>query len=140
MKLGKLVVPALMLCCLTACGGNATTDASGDNQSQTSQASQTEESKVTTLAEMCDYLEKQGVVSGEKSTKNGSMIGAVDGIGYSESGVEIYIYSSDAPSSFELLGIKMDFDAANGKFALTFSVGKEKSQNLIEAFKKAKTS
>lgn len=136
MKLGKLILPLLMLCCLSACGGNTTASTSGNNQSQTSQV---EESKVSTLDEMCDYLEKKGVVSGEKSTKNGSMIGAVDGIGYCESGAEIYIYSSDAPSSFEIFGIKIDFDATNGKFALTFSSGKEKNQDIIDAFKKAKT-
>lgn len=33
----------------------------------------------------------------------------------------------------------MDFDATNGKFALTFSSGKEKKQDIIEVFKKAKT-
>ena len=136
MKLGKLILPVLMLCCLTACGSNATSNTSGDNQSQTSQV---EETIVSTLDEMCDYLEVQGVVSGEKSSKNGYMIGAVDGIGYSESGAEIYIYSSDAPTSFEIFGIKMDFDATNGKFALTFSSGKEKNQDIIDAFKKAKT-
>ncbi len=136
MKLGKLILNVLMLCCLIACRGNTTTSTSADNQSQTSQV---EESVKSALDEMCDYLEKKGVVLGEKSTKNGAMVGAVEGIGYSESGAEIYIYSSNAPSSFEIFGIKMDFDATNGIFALTFSSGKEKKQDIIEVFKKAKT-
>lgn len=83
MKLGKLILNVLMLCCLIACRGNTTTSTSADNQSQTSQV---EESVKSALDEMCDYLEKKGVVLGEKSTKNGSMVGAVEGIGYSESG------------------------------------------------------
>lgn len=132
MKLAKIIIPLLMLGCLASCGGGteASTNPNGSipNTSQTNSNSTSQDTRavITSLDEVCDYLVEKGVVTGEKSSKSASMIGAVEGCGYSEQGVELYMYESEAPKSFVIFGITMSFDVTNGNFALCFSSGSKK--------------
>lgn len=121
-----------------------TDDAKGfapaDDVSKIGKTSSSQESTtITTLDAMCSYLEQTDAVSGGKTVMDASYIGAVSGIRYDDFGVEIYMFSGNAPASFSLLGSPMEFDAVNGKFALLFSMGSNKNTSVINAFNNAKT-
>lgn len=131
---------------LTSCGSSSNSNASSlsststpVSESASSSTSTEPEIVVSTLDEMCAYLEEKGVVSGERTTKYASMIGAIDGTGYKGNYVEIYLYAEEAPKSFTVLDTEVEFNATNGKFALMFSLGAEIDNAVIDCFKAVKT-
>ncbi len=136
----KLIMFPLVLALLTSCGNTSNTSSLSSTSESSSASTSTEpETVVETLDEMCSYLEEKGVVHGERITKNASMMGAIDGTGYKENNVEIYLYEDEAPKTFTVLGIEGEYNATNGKFALVFSLGYEVDNAIIECFKAVKT-
>lgn len=99
----------------------------------------TSTSVITSIDEMCSYLEENKVVFGERKKMYVSSVGAIDGTKYIDCSAEIYLYENDAPKTWTSLGIPFTFDATNGKFALIFSYGVEADDNVISCFKKART-
>ncbi len=148
MKKVFLILP-LLIGMLTSCNKNSVISNTSSPSSKTEQISDSEsdstptstepEVVVSTLDEMCTYLEEKGVVHGERTTKYASMLGAIDGIGYKENHVEIYLYEEEAPKTFTVMGIEGDFNATNGKFGLLFSLGYEIDNDIIACFKAVKT-
>lgn len=132
MKIRKLLLSFLVLGSLVSCGSAAV---SGTNSS----SNNSENIAVSSLEEMCSYLESKEVLSGERREMSASVIGAVEGTKYIDYEVEIYLFANDAPKSFTVFGINMDFDATNGKYALSFSSGANKKQNIIDEFNNVKT-
>lgn len=133
MKLRNILLSILLLGCLASCTNNSS------NISNGTQTSQDNRVLISNLDEMCSYLEKQKVVSGDKKEMSAAAIGAISGIKYTNYDLEIYVYTNDAPTSFQIFGIDMNFDAINGKFALVFSSGSEKDTTIIDCFKNART-
>lgn len=48
------------------------------------------------LNDVCDFLESEGLVSGDKTEMAGEMIGAISGVKYADSNVEIYEYDTES--------------------------------------------
>lgn len=93
-----------------------------------------------TLESFVDYLKGKGLITGKSTYVASEMIGAVDGIKYSDSNIEIYEYDITSDTYKDLcstlkvhlndFNIDLDIAAINGKFIL-FSESKE----TIKAFK-----
>lgn len=95
------------------------------------------------LNNICEYFEKQGLVSGERTEMAGEMIGAISGVKYEESKVEIYEYNTDSEKYKELVdtgkttleGYNVDFHptAINHQFVIICDEADNNSQ-IIEEF------
>ena len=88
---------------------------------------------ITTLDEMCSYLENLQVVTGTKVTLNVSSLGAQEGVKYTNNKVSIYWFSENIygiPNLSKLI----TFDVVNGKFGLLFDEDVPKNKNITTAF------
>ena len=144
-----LVVATAVL--LASCGGK--TDSTNSDENKTKFETTTPDNnadkdvltKETSLANLEEYLLSEGVLTGERTETAASMVGAVSGFKYADSGAEFYEYdeSSDsykklsAGESIELEGMP-DFTvsatAINGKYVLMASNDASIDQKLIDTF------
>lgn len=167
-----LLLSATML--LTACGGNeaqeiesaVSTETTITTESSTQETMVTEittlesaiqseidniagqyEQQETTdsLSAVCEQLASLGLVSEEPTEMAGDMIGAISGVKYSDSKVEIYEYDTTSAKYKEIVetgkttiegfGIEFAMTAVNGPYALYCAEAANKDQ-LVEAFSK----
>lgn len=103
----------------------------------------TTESKIYDVSSVAQELLNQGVITGEPTMTAASMIQAIEGIKYTDQGVEIYEYDTSSDAYKDLVagksvplegfdGYSLSADAINGKFVLIFS--NEPNQTIIDAF------
>ena len=148
MKKASLFIGSLLLL-LASCGepANNNQQSAGNNiENQTTVVDN--QSTIKNLNEMVDYLTKEKLVYGEKSTPSYSMLsGTINGVKYNNNSdfyTEIYEYSSKAPTKATILGIEFTYSAVNGRFALIVNqmgstTKTTKESVLIDSFKKLNT-
>lgn len=154
----KMVSIMLMLCLscsLFSCGKSSSSNEDGENEntstvesdkalSQESSGEPETESAETSLSDLEQYLLEQGAVTGERTDKTASLIGAVAGFGYGNENVEVYEYdlNSDAYKNLkdtntinvESLGVTLTPAAINENYVLIFSNDAEPDQNIVDIF------
>ena len=123
----KVVFLALVLALcigMCACEDTLKTTEESKNQSTESTKDQSSETSdqlsISSINDLCSFLESNSLVAGAKTKMDATMIGAVEGYKYSNSKVEIYTFESDAPASVELSGFGMTitFDVTKGNYAI----------------------
>ena len=100
--------------------------------------------KYANLDDVANYLKEKKLISGNKMNMQASMIGAMSGIKYENSQVELYLYdiNSDAYKGIvsnnkvkiESLDMELEPSAVNGKFVI-FCENAENKDQIINAFK-----
>ncbi|MCF0112812.1 MAG: hypothetical protein HUJ60_02425 [Bacilli bacterium] len=91
--------------------------------------------KLQNLDEVCAHLENKGFVSGPKETVAGyQLVGAINGIRYSDSKVEIYEYEGTAPEKVIFI-VELVPTATNGRFSMYVPETYEAKDNLVKEFK-----
>ena len=147
-KILVTVLVATMAVILSACGGKTDSDENKTN-SEPNTTDNIEDkdvlTKETSLANLEEYLLSEGVLTGERTETSASMVGAVSGFKYVDSGVEFYEYdeTSDAykklaaGEAIELEGMPgftVSATAINGKYVLMTSNDASVDQKLIDTF------
>lgn len=148
MKKLYLSLFTLALLSLSGCGATTTTTQHNETTVITSSEeiateSSTTEETFNDVYSVAKALFDKGLITGQPTYLNAEMIHAVEGVKYSDQGVEIYEYdvSSDAYKSFSngksvalegLDGYFVSASAINGKFVLIFSDNED--QSIIDAF------
>lgn len=123
-----------------------TTDAPQDTETYTTATpTQEAEEKIQEYDDTLDGIEKyfsdKGLLTGERTKKEASMIGGIDGFAYSEADIEIYEYdinseeykslsNGDAVTIEGMENYSVTADAINGKFILLSD-----NKKVIKAFK-----
>lgn len=153
----KICIPLILILLLSGCGNNNSssgTESNATTEVTTIEASTTEgfteefteeSTTISTVNDVAEALIEKNIISGEPIKVSAEMIGAIDGIKYSDYGVEIYEYdtSSDTYKTLKsggevpisgMDGYTISADAINGKFVLFLS--NDKNQTIIDEFNK----
>lgn len=115
-----------------------------DPNSESVSVPENEQSAETTIEDLEQYLLDHEVITGERTDKTASLIGAVSGFGYGNEDVEVYEFdvNSDAYKNLletnsinlEYLGTTITPAAINGKYVLIFSNNSDPDSNIVDVF------
>ncbi len=97
-----------------------------------------------TLDEVVNHLKSKNLISGESTAMEASAIGALNGVKYEDSGIELYVYDMNSKAykgilennkvKVEGFEVELDITAVNGKFVL-FCENADNKDKIIDAFK-----
>lgn len=100
--------------------------------------------KETSLADLEQYLLDSGLISGERTEKSASLIGAISGFGYGDQDAEVYEFDENSEAyknmketnslTLEGFDFSMTPAAINGKYVLIFSNNSEPNQSIVDVF------
>lgn len=153
-KVFAVLLAAAMVLSLTACGSGDSEPEKKDEKKTESKSTKEEDdkdvlTKETSLSGLEEYLLSEGVLTGERTETAASMVGAVSGFKYAETGAEFYEYdetseaykklSAGEPIELEgFEGFEVSATAINGKYVLITSSEGSVDQALVDAFKEYK--
>lgn len=103
------------------------------------------QSTTDSLNAVCKYFETLGLVTGEQTEMAGDMIGAISGVKYSDSKVELYEYDTASAKYKEIIdtgkttvegfNLEITVTAVNGPYVLYCEEATNKTQ-IVEEFSK----
>ncbi|MDF2538007.1 MAG: hypothetical protein K0S76_1028 [Herbinix sp.] len=103
--------------------------------------------KEKTLSDLVEYLKSNAVLSGNETQMDASMIGAENGVKYSDSKIELYEYDINSDSyktivktekiTLEGFGIEIPVSAISGKFIILCEDAKNKD-TIVKIFNEFK--
>lgn len=151
-KLLLLLSILIMVFSIAGCNNAKPTNKSNEDPTGTPVNSDTKtgdkvESSFKKLSDVENYFIEKGLVTGEKTLVEASMIGALNGFKYVDSDVEVYEYDLDSEqykglvenNTVEVEGFGMEIiaSAINGKYVL-FCENAENKEEIINNFKELK--
>lgn len=150
-KVFAVLLAAAMVLSLAACGSDGSEEETKEEKKTESDSTEEEGdkdalTKETSLSGLEEYLLSEGVLTGERTETAASMVGAVSGFKYADTGAEFYEYD-EASEAYKKLsageaielegfdGFEVSATAINGKYVLITSSEGSVDQALVDAFK-----
>lgn len=150
-KVFAVLLAAAMVLSLAACESNGSEEETKEEKKIESDSTKKEGdkdvlTKETSLSGLEEYLLSEGVLTGERTETVASMVGAVSGFKYADTGAEFYEYD-EASEAYKKLsageaielegfdGFEVSATAINGKYVLITSSEGSVDQALVDAFK-----
>lgn len=149
-KVFAVLLAAAMVMSLVACGDGSSEAEKKEEKKTETDSSNKEDDKAalteeTSLSGLEEYLLSEGVLTGERTETAASMVGAVSGFKYADTGAEFYEYDENsdaykqlsAGESVEIEGMSgysVSATAINGKYVLIASNDASLDKNLIDKF------
>ena len=149
-KVFAVMLAAAMVLSLAACGSNSEPEKKEEKKTETKSAEEEGDkdalTKETSLSGLEEHLLSEGVLTGERTETAASMVGAVSGFKYADTGAEFYEYD-EASEAYKKLsageaielegfdGFEVSATAINGKYVLITSSEGSVDQSLVDAFK-----